>query len=129
MRQVVAALTIGLLGLQTPFGALAQQTPQQTGGQTSGQSSGQTSGSTFTLSVNTNLVLTNVVVRDKKTGELVKGFEGQRLYRSWRIRRPQTGGAASITRMSTRQRSAGGRRARWSGQGFDRGPAGAEPCG
>lgn len=34
----------------------------------------QTGSSTFTLSVNTNIVLTNVVVRDKKTGEIVKGL-------------------------------------------------------
>ena len=62
MRQWTAALIIGLLALQAPVGALAQEAQPQ-------------AGSTFTLSVNTNLVLTNVVVRDKKTGELVKGLK------------------------------------------------------
>ena len=76
MRQLVAALTIGLLGLQTPFGALAQsQTSTPSSAQANGQSGGQANGSTFTLSINTNLVLTNVVVRDKKTGQLVKGLK------------------------------------------------------
>jgi VWFA-related protein len=32
--------------------------------------------STFTLKVNSNIVLTNVVVRDKKTGAVVKGLKG-----------------------------------------------------
>ena len=31
-------------------------------------------GTTVTFKVNSDLVLTNVVVRDKKTGELVKGL-------------------------------------------------------
>jgi VWFA-related protein len=35
----------------------------------------QTGESTFTLNVNANIVLTNVVVRDKKTGEIVKGLK------------------------------------------------------
>ncbi len=71
MRQLVAALTIGLLGLQGTLGAPAQATPPQVGA----QADGQKGSSTFTLSINTNLVLTNVVVRDKKTGELVKGLK------------------------------------------------------
>ncbi len=71
MRQLVAALTIGLLGLQGTLGTPAQATPPQVGA----QADGQKGSSTFTLSINTNLVLTNVVVRDKKTGELVKGLK------------------------------------------------------
>jgi VWFA-related protein len=35
----------------------------------------QTGDTTFTLNVNANIVLTNVVVRDKKTGEVVKGLK------------------------------------------------------
>ena len=69
MRQQVAALTIALLGLQRPVPA--QEAPAQGSGQTSQQAGG----STFTLNMNTNLVLTNVVVRDKKTGEIVKGLK------------------------------------------------------
>ncbi|MGC2638252.1 MAG: VWA domain-containing protein, partial [Acidobacteriaceae bacterium] len=38
------------------------------------QSSAQSSDTTVTFKVNSDLVLTNVVVRDKKTGELVKGL-------------------------------------------------------
>ena len=41
----------------------AQQSPDQSQGQSS-----------FTLKVNSDLVLTNVVVRDKKTGEVVRGL-------------------------------------------------------
>ena len=67
MRRLVAVLTIGLLGVRTSFDLPAQEAQPQ--------ASGQASGSTFTLSVNANLVLTNVVVRDKKTGELVKGLK------------------------------------------------------
>ena len=71
MRRLVAALSIGLLGLQRPLCAPAQEAQSQT----TAPNGGQASGPTFTLSVNTNLVLTNVVVRDKKTGELVKGHK------------------------------------------------------
>ncbi|MBT9332140.1 VWA domain-containing protein [Acidipila sp. 4G-K13] len=38
------------------------------------QSQEQPASSTFTLRVNSDLVLTNVVVRDKKTGEIVRGL-------------------------------------------------------
>ncbi|QMV19280.1 VWA domain-containing protein [Granulicella sp. 5B5] len=66
MRRVMAAAMVGMLGWMNPMMAAAQQahgSPQQTGD------------STFTLKVNTNIVLTNVVVRDKKTGEVVKGLK------------------------------------------------------
>ncbi len=33
-----------------------------------------------TIKVKTEIVLTNVVVRDKKTGQVVKGLKAQRLY-------------------------------------------------
>jgi VWFA-related protein len=68
MRRTIAAITVGMLGLNPmPFVAQSQQpqqnTPQQTGD------------STFTMSLNANIVLNNVVVRDKKTGEVVKGLK------------------------------------------------------
>jgi len=74
MRQYIAAAMIGMMtvgapGQQTSAPVLqgapqdAQQQPQQTGA------------STYTLSVNTNIVLTNVVARDKKTGAVVKGLK------------------------------------------------------
>ena len=46
---------------------MAQQ-PDQSGG--------------FTLKVQSDIVLTNVVVRDKKTGEVVKGLKAERLHDS-----------------------------------------------
>ncbi|MDE1160464.1 MAG: VWA domain-containing protein [Acidobacteriaceae bacterium] len=59
-RKSTAALLCALLSL--PVAAFAQQAqPQQ-------ESSG------FTMKISTNMVLTNVVVRDKKTGEVVKGL-------------------------------------------------------
>jgi VWFA-related protein len=63
MRLLVAALTVVGLGLGNPMGIAAQNAPQQ-------NSQGQ-----YTMTVNANIVLTNVVVRDKKTGELVKGLK------------------------------------------------------
>ena len=59
MRRAIAALMIGLLAGGSSAGR-AQQ-PDQSGG--------------FTLKVQTDIVLTNVVVRDKKTGEVVKGLK------------------------------------------------------
>src|SRR5271155_4519691 len=53
---------IAALGLAAILGANAQQSPQQPPDQSS-----------FTLKVNSDIVLTNVVVRDKKTGEVVRG--------------------------------------------------------
>jgi VWFA-related protein len=57
MRQLMAAILVGLM-VAPP--ALAQQ---------------QTVDGTFTMKVQTDIVLTNVVVRDKKTGEVVKGLK------------------------------------------------------
>ena len=51
------------LVLTAVIGANAQQSPDQNPNQSS-----------FTLKVNSDLVLTNVVVRDKKTGEVVRGL-------------------------------------------------------
>jgi VWFA-related protein len=63
MRRLVATLTMVGLGLGNPMGMAAQNAPQQ-------NAQGQ-----YTMTVNANIVLTNVVVRDKKTGELVKGLK------------------------------------------------------
>jgi VWFA-related protein len=59
MRRGMAAAMAGLL-VSAPMTGVAQQ-PDQSGG--------------FTLKVQTDIVLTNVVVRDKKTGEVVKGLK------------------------------------------------------
>lgn len=56
--------------LASPLSATAARTKQQDA------NSSATAGS-FTLKVNSDLVLTNVVVRDKKTGEVVKGLKPQ----------------------------------------------------
>src|SRR5271168_630656 len=59
MRRGMAAVIIGLL-VGGPVAGRAQQ-PDHSGG--------------FTLKVQSDIVLTNVVVRDKKTGEVVKGLK------------------------------------------------------
>ncbi|MFZ0662941.1 MAG: VWA domain-containing protein [Acidobacteriaceae bacterium] len=55
------ALALALAFALAPFAAQAQQQPS-------------TTASEFTLKVNSDLVLTNVVVRDKKTGAVVRGL-------------------------------------------------------
>jgi VWFA-related protein len=57
MRRLMAAALVGLMAGSPGF---AQQ---------------QTGDGTFTMKVQTDIVLTNVVVRDKKTGEVVKGLK------------------------------------------------------
>jgi VWFA-related protein len=57
MRRLTAAILVGLMAGLPGF---AQQ---------------QTGDGTFTMKVQTDIVLTNVVVRDKKTGEVVKGLK------------------------------------------------------
>ncbi|MGH9595719.1 MAG: VWA domain-containing protein [Edaphobacter sp.] len=56
MQQAVAAALVAMLGVP-----MVAQQPNQSGG--------------FTLKVQTDIVLTNVVVWDKKTGEVVKGLK------------------------------------------------------
>ncbi|HUB19993.1 MAG TPA: VWA domain-containing protein [Acidobacteriaceae bacterium] len=69
MKQRLFAFAAITAALALTLAALAQdQAPSQDQQQT------QRQGSTFTLKVNSDLVLTNVVVRDKKTGQLVKGL-------------------------------------------------------
>jgi VWFA-related protein len=57
MQRLMAAILVGLMAGLPGF---AQQ---------------QTGDGTFTMKVQTDIVLTNVVVRDKKTGEVVKGLK------------------------------------------------------
>jgi VWFA-related protein len=59
MRRVAAAIMIGLMASSPGMGRTQQ--PNASG--------------TFTMKVQTDIVLTNVVVRDKKTGEVVKGLK------------------------------------------------------
>jgi VWFA-related protein len=70
MRRLLAAVVVGVLGLVNPMGDAAQTVArvQQPQAQETGEG-------TFKLSVNANIVLTNVVVRDKKTGAVVKGLK------------------------------------------------------
>ncbi len=73
MRRVVAAVMAGVFGVGGPMAAAAQMaTPQSERLQPQAQ---QTGDGTFRLSVNANIVLTNVIVRDKKTGAVVKGLK------------------------------------------------------
>lgn len=59
MRRTIASMILGLV-TAWPCIVMAQQ---------------QDSSGTFTMKVQTDIVLTNVVVRDKKTGEVVKGLK------------------------------------------------------
>jgi VWFA-related protein len=68
MRRMVAALMAGMLGVGGGAGA---QTPVPS----DAQAMQQTGEGTFTLKLNTNIVLTNLIVRDKKTGAVVKGLK------------------------------------------------------
>jgi VWFA-related protein len=72
MKHLLAAGT----GLAMMLGGSPQQTsaPAPQTPDTQGTAAQQTPGG-YTLSVNANIVLTNVVVRDRKTGALVKGLK------------------------------------------------------
>jgi len=75
MRRLVAGMMVGVLGVGGPMGAAAQ-TPQQVQAPVQSQQQAQQTGEgTFRLSVNANIVLTNVIVRDKKTGAVVEGLK------------------------------------------------------
>ena len=67
MRRLVAAVMVGMLGIGGPMGAAAQSQAAPVV-----QQAGE---GTFKLSLNANIVLTNVIVRDKKTGAVVKGLK------------------------------------------------------
>jgi len=71
MRSRVAGFAVAVAALAI----MAPGHPQeQTAAQSPQQPAPSNSSSTFTLKVNSDLVLTNIVVRDKKTGEIVKGL-------------------------------------------------------
>ena len=67
MRRMVAAAMAGVMGVGAAAPAMSQDSGAQ-GVQQTGQSA-------FHLSLNANIVLANVVVRDKKTGAVVKGLK------------------------------------------------------
>ena len=66
MRRLVAAVMAGVVavGAGAQTAAPASQDVQKTTGE-----------GTYRLNLNANIVLTNVVVRDKKTGAVVKGLK------------------------------------------------------
>ncbi len=72
MRRLVAAAMAGVVGMGGPIGAaqtpVAAPAPSASASQTA-------SGDTYRLTLNANIVLTNMVVRDKKTGAVVKGLK------------------------------------------------------
>jgi VWFA-related protein len=73
MRRLVAAVLAGVVGMGGPFGAAQTAAPVPQEQSASGM---QTAGDgTYRLNLNANIVLTNVVVRDKKTGAVVKGLK------------------------------------------------------
>src|SRR6202789_3676345 len=76
MRRLVAMALVGALGVGGSLGAGAQTSAPAVASQNSdAQAMQQTGEKTFTLSLQANMVLTNVVVRDKKTGAVVKGLK------------------------------------------------------
>lgn len=70
-KSVALTVMLALMAPGTPL-AVAQSAPQVTNG--SGQVSTTAEGQ-FVLKTNSELVLTNVVARDKKTGEFVRGLK------------------------------------------------------
>jgi len=68
----VAAVMAGVVGMGGPFGAAQTAAPAQ---DQSAQAVQQAGEATYRLNLNANIVLTNVVVRDKKTGAVVKGLK------------------------------------------------------
>ncbi len=66
LRKVTSITLLGLLGAM-PMGAQDQGSQNQAPSPLNSQS-------TYTLKVDSDLVLTNIVVRDKKTGEVVRGL-------------------------------------------------------
>jgi VWFA-related protein len=73
MRRLVAAVMAGVVGMGGPLRAAQTAAPVS---QDNGAQTVQTAGEgTYRLNLNANIVLTNVVVRDKKTGAVVKGLK------------------------------------------------------
>ena len=75
LRKIASGALFFLLPIAWPSCGQAQdQAKDQPQSQAKPQSQQQTRQSPFTLKVNSDLVLTNVVVRDKKTGAVVTGL-------------------------------------------------------
>ena len=75
MRRMIAAVLTGVMGVGGPLGASAQTSAPAASQNGDAQAMQQTGEGTFTLNLQANIVLTNVVVRDKKTGAVVKGLK------------------------------------------------------
>ena len=78
MRLVAAMMMVGVAGLGTMSAAAQTAAPvvaAQSHDERQQPQAQQTGDGTFRLSVNANIVLTNVIVRDKKTGAVVKGLK------------------------------------------------------
>jgi VWFA-related protein len=75
MRRTGAGFAALALALAGALPALAQSSAQDSGGQASSAQISSTPQGGFVLKVNGELVLTNVVARDAKTGELVQGLK------------------------------------------------------
>src|SRR5580658_6089768 len=75
-RVMAVGMAIAMLPGYAQNGAQSSaQTPQQNSQQVSSDSVSSTPQAGFTLKMNGELVLTNVVARDAKTGEVVKGLK------------------------------------------------------
>ena len=75
----------------------------------------------------TNIVLTNVVVRDKKTGAVVKDLEARETSRSLEDKKPQQK-ISSFDYQNVDQAAVLAEKNTVVRQGFDRGSAGPQPC-
>jgi VWFA-related protein len=73
MWRVMAVISVGLVGWVNPMVVTARAQASQSGAPLA--QAQQAGDSTFHLNVNANIVLANVVVRDKKTGAIVKGLK------------------------------------------------------
>ncbi len=69
----MAVISVGLVGWVNPMVVTARAQASQSGAPLA--QAQQAGDSTFHLNVNANIVLANVVVRDKKTGAIVKGLK------------------------------------------------------
>ncbi len=80
IRKAIATLLVGMMAGSPVYGVAQQQggaapaAPARPSAQAPLNTVQKAGESTFTMTVESNMVLTNVVVRDKKTGEVVKGL-------------------------------------------------------
>ena len=72
---MITATLISLLALPAKAQTATPQAPSAAPTAAAPGDPQQTGDATYRLSVNANIVLTNVVVRDKKTGAVVKGLK------------------------------------------------------